>query len=195
MCLNTLGSLSVLLSWRNLSRRLLTCTTVDCFLSLLPSCRHEVSLYHQLLVVYLSFWIPCFFHFLLHFVEYILYEFSEKRWKRSKFLRPCLYENTFFFKKIVCILFLERGKEGERKGEKHQCMDASHAPPTGGLATQTCAWLGIELAGKNRLEIEPVTLWFAGQCSIHWATPARAENIFILISYLIDSIAMYRILD
>ena len=26
------------------------------------------------------------------------------------------------------------------------------------------------------LGLEPVTLWFGGQCSIHWATPARAEN-------------------
>ena len=30
-------------------------------------------------------------------------------------------------------LFLERGREGEREGEKHQCVVASHAPPTGDL--------------------------------------------------------------
>ena len=29
--------------------------------------------------------------------------------------------------------FLER-REGEREGEKHQCVVASHAPPTGDLA-------------------------------------------------------------
>ena len=32
------------------------------------------------------------------------------------------------------ILFLERVREGERKGEKHQCVVASHVPPTGDLA-------------------------------------------------------------
>ena len=31
-------------------------------------------------------------------------------------------------------LLLERGREGEREGEKHQCVVASHAPPTGDLA-------------------------------------------------------------
>ena len=31
-------------------------------------------------------------------------------------------------------LFLERGREGEREGEKHQCVVASHVPPTGDLA-------------------------------------------------------------
>ena len=31
-------------------------------------------------------------------------------------------------------LFLERGREGEREGEKHQCVVASHAPPSGDLS-------------------------------------------------------------
>ena len=35
------------------------------------------------------------------------------------------------FKKILFIL--ERGREGEREGEKHQCAVASHVPPTGDL--------------------------------------------------------------
>ena len=33
-----------------------------------------------------------------------------------------------------------------------------------GLQPRPVPWLGIE----------PATLWFAGQCSVHWATPARA---------------------
>ena len=32
------------------------------------------------------------------------------------------------------IIFLNRGREGEREGEKHQCVVASHTPPTGDLA-------------------------------------------------------------
>ena len=43
---------------------------------------------------------------------------------------------TFFFllNKEFIYLFLERGREGEREGEKHQCVVASHVPPTGDLA-------------------------------------------------------------
>ena len=40
----------------------------------------------------------------------------------------------FFFFKDFIYLFLERGREGEREGEKHHCVVASHAPPTGDLA-------------------------------------------------------------
>ena len=38
------------------------------------------------------------------------------------------------FKEEFIYLFLERGREGEREGEKHQCVVASHAPTTGDLA-------------------------------------------------------------
>ena len=38
-----------------------------------------------------------------------------------------------FFKYFI-YLFLERGREGDREGEKHQCVVASCAPPTGNLA-------------------------------------------------------------
>ena len=41
-------------------------------------------------------------------------------------------------------VFLERGREGEREGEKHQCVVASE-----------------DLARSPRLGIELRTLWFA----------------------------------
>ena len=47
----------------------------------------------------------------------------------------CLFAFLFlkkFFKD--CIYFLERRREGEREGEKHQCVVASWRPPTGDLA-------------------------------------------------------------
>ena len=45
------------------------------------------------------------------------------------------------------------------------CGCLSHTPYWGpGLQPKHVSWLGIE----------PVTLWFAGRCSIHWATPTRA---------------------
>ena len=41
----------------------------------------------------------------------------------------------FFFKKdFMCFIFRERGREGEREGEKHHCVAASCMPPTGDLA-------------------------------------------------------------
>ena len=38
-----------------------------------------------------------------------------------------------FFKDFID-LFLQRGREEEREGEKHPCVVASHAPPAGDLA-------------------------------------------------------------
>ena len=39
----------------------------------------------------------------------------------------------FIFKKDFIYLFLERAREGEREGEKHQCMFASRMPLAGDL--------------------------------------------------------------
>ena len=67
--------------------------------------------------------------------------------------------------KMLFILFLDRG-EGRKKGrETSMCGCLSSAPYWGpGPQPRHVPWL----------EIEPVTFWLAGQCSIHWATPARA---------------------
>ena len=52
------------------------------------------------------------------------------------------------------------------------CDFLSHDPHQGpGLQPRHVPWLGIK----------PGTLWFAGWCSIHWATPARAWCSMILI--------------
>ena len=77
------------------------------------------------------------------------------------------YLQITIFKRLY-LFILERGREGERKGEKYQCVVASHKPPTRDLARNPgmCPRLGIEL----------VTLWFAGQHSIHLTIPARATN-------------------
>ena len=37
------------------------------------------------------------------------------------------------FKNILFLYFRQRRSEGESEGEKHQCVVASHAPPTGDL--------------------------------------------------------------
>ena len=60
----------------------------------------------------------------------------------------------------------------EREGKKHPCAKdtliscLSHAPNWGpGPQPRHVPWLGIE----------PATFWFAGQHSIHWATPTTAS--------------------
>ena len=35
---------------------------------------------------------------------------------------------TFFLKNLLFTYFLERGREGEGDGEKHECVVAFHAP-------------------------------------------------------------------
>ena len=37
----------------------------------------------------------------------------------------------YLFKRFYLFIFRERGREREREGMKHQCVVASHAPPTG----------------------------------------------------------------
>ena len=41
---------------------------------------------------------------------------------------------TFFFERFYLFIFRERGKEGEREGEKRQCVVASHMAPTRDVA-------------------------------------------------------------
>ena len=39
-----------------------------------------------------------------------------------------------FLKRFYLFIFRQRGREGEKEGEKYQCVVASHAPPTRDLA-------------------------------------------------------------
>ena len=77
---------------------------------------------------------------------------------------------------IYLFIFTERGREGEKKGEKHQCLVASHTPLTGDLPHNP----GM----CPRLEIKPATLCFTGWHPTHWAIPARADCNFLNIIYL-----------
>ena len=49
-------------------------------------------------------------------------------------MTKCESGTYFLFLNILFIYFREREKEGEREGQKHQCVVASHAPHTGNLA-------------------------------------------------------------
>ena len=65
----------------------------------------------------------------------------------------------FLLLSIYLFIFRQRGREGEREGEKHQCLVASCMPHTRepGLQPRHVPRLGIELAA----------LCFTGQRSIH----------------------------
>ena len=64
-------------------------------------------------------------HFTLKF-GVPLFPYLSSLFRNSGFTVPLVF---FLFHFVY--LFLERGREGERKEEKHQCVVASHAPPTG----------------------------------------------------------------
>ena len=55
----------------------------------------------------------------------------------------CIFNFLKQFEKILVIYFSTGGRVGEREGEKHRCVVASHASHTGNLArNQACALNG-----------------------------------------------------
>ena len=58
---------------------------------------------------------------------------------KSFYTKYVSFPNIFFFLLLffldfIYLFFRQRGREREREGEKHQCVVASGAPPTGDLA-------------------------------------------------------------
>ena len=45
-----------------------------------------------------------------------------------------IYLFIYLFTYLLTYFLIERGREGERDGQKYQCVVASHVPPTGNLA-------------------------------------------------------------
>ena len=93
-------------------------------------------------------------------------------------LSPCSF--TWFltlwthFKKYFIYLFiLESRREGEWERNVIVWLPLEHPHWGPGLQPRHVSWLGIK----------PVTLWFAGRCSIHWSTPARAHFVFLTSSW------------
>ena len=64
--------------------------------------------------------------------------------------------NWSYYLKILFIYFRQRGRKGEREGEKYQCVVASCAPPTGDLTwptTQACALPGNQTSDPFDLKL------------------------------------------
>ena len=79
---------------------------------------------------------------------------------------------SFFFLRFYLFIF-RQGEERERGREtsKHGCL------------SRALYWgLGLQLKHVPWLGTEPATLWLAGLRSIHWATPARALNVYVFLS-------------
>ena len=93
--------------------------------------------------------------------------------------------HLIYFKIFYLFIFRERGREGEREGQKHHCVVASRAPPTmdGACNPARCPRLGLE----------PATPWFTGWHSIHWATAARDGPPFCSISCSSAALAHVRL--
>ena len=77
-----------------------------------------------------------------------------------------------FQKRFHLFIFRERGSEGGR--EKHQCMIASHTPPTGGLACKpgrcpswkSSWWPFSSQAGAQSTELHQPGLHYLDYCSL-----------------------------
>ena len=84
----------------------------------------------------------------------------------------------YFFLRFYLFIFRE-GKGGwKRERETSMCGCLPHTPYWGpGPQPRHVPWLGIELE----------TLWLAGQHSIHWATPARANILKQMLNQNINS--------
>ena len=91
-------------------------------------------------------------------------------WRRRNSNQSSILFLPYFFLKILFIYFQREGKGGRKWGiETSMCGCLLHVPyPGPGQQPRNVPCLGIEL----------VAFQFAGRCSIHWATPARATASF-----------------
>ena len=71
-----------------------------------------------------------------------------------------------FLKRFHLFIFRERGREGEKEEEKHQCVVASQVPPTSDMAhTQACALTGSRTGNALvfRLSLNPLSYTSQGR--------------------------------
>ena len=87
--------------------------------------------------------------------------FKKKKMK-EKLLEWQLSLSLFFFSRFYFFILRERGREGEKEGEKHQSV-----------ASLTCAPRHVPWPG-----IKPATFRSAGRCLTNWTTLGRVRSLF-----------------
>ena len=78
---------------------------------------------------------------------------------------------AIIFRKYFIYLLLERGREGEREGEKQPLVAPHLDPDQDEPTTQVCALKGIE----------PMTFWCMGQCSSYLSPAHQGCHHFLSI--------------
>ena len=87
-----------------------------------------------------------------------------------------IYDFNHIYTWFYVFIFRKRGREGEREGEKHQRVVASHMSPTGDLACNPGMCLDWKL-----------NWWpFGWQASIHSTEPRQTELKYILLIMLLQ---------
>ena len=101
-------------------------------------------LFILLMVSFAVHWIISNFSTLLSLLFFLLFlHFVSVCYVKIQAFSKCLWCLVFIFFKILFIYFRERGRVGEREGEKHQCVVACHTTPLRTWpATQACALTG-----------------------------------------------------
>ena len=93
------------------------------------------------------------------------------------------YQNWWSFLEFILFYFLERGEGREKERERNVICGCPLCAPywEPGLQLRHMPWLGITLA----------TLWFTGQHSIQWATPAKAKLVNFYVAVLFYWLCCY----
>ena len=125
--------------------------------------------------------------------KFLAYSISDS----SQYLFYHLGEFLVFLKKYFIYLFLERGREKE--GEKHQCVVAYWAPPTGDLACNpgTCpVWLGIEPKVVRRPALNPLSHTSRGAITVFsdWVVQRSAMKLPDSSNQYLPSLLFHRFL-
>ena len=80
-----------------------------------------------------------------------------------------------FLKKIYLPIFRQKGRERDWERNVNVWLPLTHPHWEPGPQPRNVPWLGIK----------PVTLWFAGWRSIHWAIPVRAVSSFMIRAFYV----------
>ena len=109
-----------------------------------------------------------------------------------------------FFKRFYLFIFRERGRGGEREGEKHNCVVASYKSPTGDLAHNPgiCPdWesnrqpFGSQARAQSTELHQPGSFLFSWHSTWHWFCTSPFFSLCLHLSLLPDQTRTPSVLD